>query len=88
MILPPPAPLEIKLPTVALPVTDNVVSVPILVTLGCAAVVNVPVNNVPITFPPVILPVAVIMPAVPILPILALPVTDNDASVPVLVIFG
>ena len=38
--------------------------------------------------PPVMLPVAVINPLVPILPMFALPLTDNDVSVPTLVMFA
>ena len=59
-----------------LPLTAKLVSVPTLVMLGCAAVVNEPatVVNTPA--------------AAPILPTFALAVTLKLANVPVLVIFG
>ena len=55
---------------------------------GCAAVVNVPVNRfADTTLAPVILP----PPAPDVIklpPTVALPETDNDVNVPVLVMFG
>ena len=72
------------LPTFALPIALNVPPVAKLPPV----IVPVAVTNPPVVkLPPDILPVAVII-LVPILPILALPLTDNDVNVPVLVIFG
>ena len=62
------------LPTLALPVTVKVVSDPNDVTLGCAAVVKVPVTKEPLRLPPVMLPVADINPVVTTLPADMLPV--------------
>ena len=59
-----------------MPVTVRLTNVPVLVILGCALVVNVPVTDVK-------------TPAVaPILPTFALPVTFNDVNVPTDVTFG
>ena len=44
-------PVVLKLPEITLPITLKLVSVPVLVIFGCAAVVNVPVNKLPDTFP-------------------------------------
>ena len=48
-----------RLPAVAVPVTVNDVSVPTLVTLGCAAVVNVPPTKVEVMFPALTLPLTI-----------------------------
>jgi hypothetical protein len=73
----------IKLPDVVAPVTDNAVSVPTLVMLVCAAVLNVPVS------------VAPVLPIVPAFTVLAMTVplevtapTAKLVSVPTLVMFG
>ena len=75
-----PLPLPVNTPVLAVilaavmfPLTPNPVSVPTLVTLGCAAVVSVPatVVNTPA--------------AAPILPTLALPVTLSVPRVPTVV---
>ena len=71
-----PEPFIVKLPAERLPVTSKLTNVPVLVILGCALVVNVPVTDVK-------------TPAVaPILPAERLPVTSKLTNVPVLVIFG
>ena len=67
--------------------TIKPVNVPVLVMLGCAAVVNVPVKKLAdTTLAPVILPPPA--PVVTILPALILPVTSKLVSVPTLVTFG
>jgi len=58
------------------------VSVPTEVTLGCAAVVSVPLTLVPARLPPVMLPVAEIVPPVTTLPAVTLPVADAAARLP------
>jgi hypothetical protein len=70
-----------KLPTVALPVTERLVSVPVDVIFGCAAVVTVPA----VVAAPLNAPVNVVALT---LPALMLPVTERLVSVPVLVILG
>ena len=88
MILPPvilPVPVitplpKPKLPTLALPVTDNTPPVAKLppVILPVVVIVLLPAAIVPMILPPVILPVPVITPLPkPKLPTLALPVTLN-----------
>ena len=77
-----------KLPPVALPVTVKLVNEPTEVTLGCAAVANVPVILVPLRFPPVILPVADTTPPVNIFPPVALPVTVRLVNEPTEVTLG
>ena len=75
------------LPALMLPVTAKLVSVPVLVMLGCALVVTVPaVVALPaVVAAPLNAPVNVVALT---LPALMLPVTANEVSVPVLVIFG
>ena len=72
-----PVPAVVILPPVTLPVTDNAVSVPTDVTLGCAAVVSVPVKLVALTS---VAPVK--------LPAVTLPVTANAVRVPTDVMLG
>jgi hypothetical protein len=65
-----------KLPVLAFPDTSKLVSIPVLVIFGCAAVVNAPLSVVAIT------------PVAPKLPTLAFPVAFSvpDILAPVLVI--